>query len=146
MRFGTSIGEEVWEECNRVFDRLPLAAVIDHDIFCVHGGFPRPIREHETTVQAILAVPKVAGITPPYTYETEWQQQVATDCIWSDPAREEQEARADAQGFAPSLRGGECVCFGMRAIENFLESNGLSFIVRAHEAHAHGVSLSKAAK
>eukprot|EP01084_Bolivina_argentea_P239607 402687_1 len=43
-RFGEIVGEEIWEECNRVFDRLPLAAVIDHDIFCVHGGIPRPLK------------------------------------------------------------------------------------------------------
>ena len=140
------MGEEVWEECNRVFDRLPLSAVIDHDIYCGHGGFPRPVSNFENEVQAILAVPAVAGITPPYSYESDIQQQIATDCIWSDPAREEQERKCNKQGFAPSLRGGDCVCFGMRAIENFCEGNGLSFIVRAHEAHAHGVSLSKAAK
>lgn len=42
-RFGVETGEHVWEECNQAFDRLPLAAVIDHEIFCIHGGFPRPI-------------------------------------------------------------------------------------------------------
>ena len=31
-------GENIWEECNRTFDRLPLSAVIDHEIFCIHGG------------------------------------------------------------------------------------------------------------
>jgi hypothetical protein len=38
------------------------------------------------------------------------------------------------------------VCFGSQAIENFLSSNNLSYIIRAHEAHAHGVSLSKGAR
>ena len=59
MRFGEAKGEYIWEECNRVFDRLPLSAVIDHEIFCIHGGIPRPVAEHETEVQAIMSVPKV---------------------------------------------------------------------------------------
>ena len=36
--------------------------------------------------------------------------------------------------------------FGAAAIDNFLENNELSYIIRAHEAHAHGVSLSKGAR
>ena len=59
MRFGEAKGDFIWEECNRVFDRLPLSAVIDHEIFCIHGGIPRPVPEHETEVQAIMSVPKV---------------------------------------------------------------------------------------
>lgn len=50
-RFGDDLGEEVWEGCNAVFDRLPLASVIDHDIFCVHGGIPRPLPESTSRVQ-----------------------------------------------------------------------------------------------
>lgn len=39
-----------------------------------------------------------------------------------------------------------CISFGSTAIDNFLENNQLSYIIRAHEAHAHGVSLSKGAR
>ena len=136
----------MWEECNQVFDRLPLSAVIDHDIFCIHGGIPRPIPGQENAIQSILATPNIAAVNPCYEHETELTQQIASDCIWGDPANQEQEKNLDSLGFGPSLRGGDCVCFGMPAINNFLEQNNLSFIIRAHEAHAHGVSLAKSAK
>ena len=29
---------EVWKICNEIFDLLPLAAIINSKIFCVHGG------------------------------------------------------------------------------------------------------------
>ena len=52
------------EACNQAFDRMPLAGVIDQDIFCVHGGIPRPVSSNPgaTRIQDILAVPKVAGM------------------------------------------------------------------------------------
>lgn len=96
------------EACNSVFDRLPLAASIDQDIFCVHGGIPRPISANTTRIQDILTVPKVAGINPPYEHEDDNYQQVASDCIWSDPASEEQEMTTvdPDTGYGESLRGG----------------------------------------
>ncbi|CAM9837623.1 unnamed protein product [Scytosiphon promiscuus] len=145
-RFGDDLGEEVWEGCNAVFDRLPLASVIDHDIFCVHGGIPRPLPESTSRVQDILCVPSVAGVCPPNEYETFESQQVASDCLWSDPARDNQEMSLDATGFGESLRGGGAICFGAKAIDDFLSQGNLSYIVRAHEAHSEGVSLSKGAK
>jgi diadenosine tetraphosphatase ApaH/serine/threonine PP2A family protein phosphatase len=60
-RFGVEVGEHVWEECNQAFDRLPLAAVIDHEIFCIHGGFPRPIHVEdgdEGETQLLVSSPR----------------------------------------------------------------------------------------
>lgn len=83
-RFGDDLGYRLWEACNQVFDRLPLAAVIDQDIFCVHGGIPRPVGPNTTRIQDILTVPKVAGINPPYEHERDEYQQVASDCKFGE--------------------------------------------------------------
>ena len=147
VRFGDALGYRVWESCNQVFDRMPLAAVIDQDIFCVHGGIPRPISD-KGRIHDILNVPKVAGINPPYSHEEDCYQQVASDCIWSDPASEEQERHGvdPVSGFGESLRGGGAVCFGNKAVTDFLQQQGYSYIMRAHEAHAEGVAVSKEAR
>lgn len=147
-RFGDDLGYRIWEQTNQVFDRMPLAAVIDQDIFCVHGGIPRPIGAGETRIQDILHVPKVAGINPPYEHEDEAYQQVASDCIWSDPASEDQEIHSvdPETGFGESLRGGGAICFGNKAVTQFLSQQGYSYIMRAHEAHAEGVAVSKGAR
>lgn len=102
----------------------------------------------ESRIQDILSVPKVAGINPPYEHETEEYQQVASDCIWSDPASDEQEACGvdPHSGFGESLRGGGAICFGHKAVTNFLQQQGFSYIMRAHEAHAEGVAVSKGAR
>jgi diadenosine tetraphosphatase ApaH/serine/threonine PP2A family protein phosphatase len=178
-RFGDDLGYRVWEGCNQVFDRFPLAAVIDQDIFCVHGkckgrqavqvddqicttglthrlfifhihtgGIPRPVGVSTTRIQDILAVPRVAGINPPYEHEDDLYQQVASDCIWSDPASEDQEMTTvdPESGFGQSLRGGGAICFGNKAVTDFLKQHELSFIMRAHEAHADGVGIGKGAR
>ena len=56
-RFGVALGESVWEECNLAFDRLPLSAVIDHDIFCIHGGKSSlPLLTHSLTYSLTYAL------------------------------------------------------------------------------------------
>lgn len=130
---------------------MPLSAVIDQDVFCVHGGIPRPISDETASggrIKDILNVSKVAGINPPYEHEEDEYQQVASDCIWSDPASDEQERRGvdRESGYGESLRGGGAICFGHKAVTNFLQQQGFSYIMRAHEAHAEGVAVSKGAR
>ena len=134
------VGEQVWEHCNRVFDRLPLACIIDKEIFCVHGGIPRKTSVEYNELQSVMQVPVVSGVMPAYEYETDEVKQVCTDCLWSDPAKDEDDQPLDGDGFGESMRGGGAVCFGNLAVDNFLRENNLSFIIRAHEAHSH-VSL-----
>lgn len=56
------------------------------------------------------------------------------------------ERTLDETGFGDSPRGGGAVCFGNAAIDSFLLRNECSYIIRAHEAHSQGVSLSKGAR
>lgn len=143
-RFGTDLGGEVYEAVNCVFDRLPLAAVIDGDIFCVHGGIPRPVAgDYEDVIAAVESVPVVFD---PDASEDELLCQVVSDCLWSDPATKAQEAQLDETGFGPSLRGEDAVCFGVAAVDQFLESTGLSYIFRAHTSLTEGIDLSKGAR
>lgn len=37
-----------------------------------------------------MRVPPVASVCPPNEYESFESQQVASDCMWSDPAKDEQ--------------------------------------------------------
>jgi hypothetical protein len=76
-RFGQGLGESVWDEVNQCFDRLPIAAVIDHDIFCIHGGIPRSPNPSETAVEAILQLPNLLGVNPSFEHETDSMIQVS---------------------------------------------------------------------
>ena len=51
--------------------------------------------QHKSEIESILALPKVISIMPAYDHECEWMKQVATDCIWSDPASEDMERECD---------------------------------------------------
>ena len=53
---------QVWEELNCVFDRLPLAAVIDRDIFCIHGGIPRPLPNSPEGASRLDMIAKIPAV------------------------------------------------------------------------------------
>jgi diadenosine tetraphosphatase ApaH/serine/threonine PP2A family protein phosphatase len=148
-RFGSEQGSLVWEECNRVFDRLPLAAIIDRTIFCVHGGIPRPPRDphaKDTRLDDIRRIPCPIEVRQPMQ-GVEDANRLAFSLLWSDPADPHQEPYLEEDtGFGASIRGSGSVVFGTRAVEQFLKRFGLGYIMRAHEATASGVAVSKSAK
>ena len=70
-------------------------------------------------------------------------KQFASDLLWSDPAPSQQEKWLDKSGFGEGERGPGAICFGDKAIQNFLDTNNLSHILRAHEPTQKGINISK---
>jgi protein phosphatase len=101
----------------RVFDSLPLAARVNGDLFCVHGGLAP---ENRTLAQ----ISRIAR--PLRTAETA----VADGLLWSDP-RDGPTARR-----VPPRRGCD---FSEDLLAGFLERNALRLLVRAHDAIRGGV-------
>lgn len=104
---------EVAKASYSVFDVLPLAAIVNEKIFCVHGGLSPDIK----TLEDIEKIDR--------RQETPTAGSM-TDLIWSDPIEDL------AQNFDKSPRGAGQI-FGKTAVEAFLKENKLSLIVRSHQ-------------
>lgn len=99
------------------FKFMPLAAVIENKIFCVHGGISKKLNK----VSEIESFEKPVAFSP---------NSVISDMVWSDP-------RPKVERWAPSDRKvGQY--FGWRPVNKFLNENKLQMIVRSHEACMHG--------
>ncbi|GAN08491.1 Ser/Thr protein phosphatase Ppe1 [Mucor ambiguus] len=102
----------VWEWCCTVFDYLPLAAVIDGSVFCVHGGLSPEL-------------PSIDSIRTLFRMQELPQSGGHCDLLWSDP-----ETQVDAWAISP--RGGGYL-FGPLPTTAFCHNNGIDLIVRSHQ-------------
>lgn len=112
-RFGFA---SLWKLCNDVFDYLPIGALIDNKIFCVHGGLS----------------PKIKLIEQLAISERRSEPQNGTgisDILWSDPE--------EIQGWATNQRGAGFL-FGRDPTNAFCHNNGLTLIARAHQLAMDG--------
>ena len=70
----------IFEAVNEVFDALPIAAVVDDRILCVHGGIPSPQSCPGPFEQEAKGIP--CPLKDPETSSA-----LAWELMWSDPAR-----------------------------------------------------------
>ncbi|XP_071446072.1 serine/threonine-protein phosphatase 2A catalytic subunit alpha isoform-like [Hetaerina americana] len=101
----------VWRFFNNLFNYLPLTALVDSQIFCLHGGLSPSI----DTVDDIRALDRLKEVP---------LEGPMCDLLWSDPCNRE--------GWNISPRGGG-YAFGQDISEAFLYSNGLTVVSRAHQ-------------
>lgn len=80
VKFGPQLGKRLWRIFNRVFDVMPLAAIIDEKIFCAHGGIPRTITDIETLRTKI----------PRPLDNPETQCPSAWEILWNDPITDQE--------------------------------------------------------
>ncbi|KAI9888273.1 MAG: sporulation-induced protein [Vezdaea aestivalis] len=101
----------VWKSCCQVFDFLALAAIVDGQVLCVHGGLSPEIR----TLDQIRVVARAQEIP---------HEGAFCDLVWSDPE--------DIETWAVSPRGAGWL-FGHKVSSEFNHVNGLKLIARAHQ-------------
>lgn len=73
-KFG-SVGRQLWLSFNKVFDVMPIVAIIDNQIYCAHGGIPRSITD----------IKKLADEIPTPLDNPEFQSPAAWEILWNDP-------------------------------------------------------------
>ena len=147
--FGLSEGFVIWKAANSlVFKNLPLSADIDGKIFCTHGGIPRFSGGLDTRSQD-LKDPDFPRLDSFSTFKDDPEStkpwvQITCDLCWSDP--KERESNMDDFGFTDNNRGSGTICFGKKAVDDFLSLTGYEYIVRAHQEKSDGLRLSKSAR
>lgn len=99
-----------------LYDVLPLAAVVQDSIFCVHGGLS-PFLATISEIEIIKRPVKTCA------NEIELQNELVCDLLWSD-------FDELAVEFLPNPRGAGRL-FGLRQVESFLTLNKLHKIVLA---------------
>jgi serine/threonine-protein phosphatase PP1 catalytic subunit len=108
---------DLYAEFLRVFCCLPIAAVINGAVFCVHGGLS-PVM---TSIAEIRAIERPADIP---------EEGLLADLLWSDPSSE-------TEDWGPNSRG-ETFTWGIVAARRFMEANGISVVIRAHQVASGG--------
>ncbi|KAK8967853.1 hypothetical protein KSP40_PGU016492 [Platanthera guangdongensis] len=120
-RMGERDGIWAWHRINRLFNWLPLAALIEKKIICMHGGIGRSINHIE----------QIENLQRPITMEA--GSVVLMDLLWSDPTEND-----SVEGLRPNARGPGLVTFGPDRVMEFCNNNDLQLIVRAHECVMDG--------
>merc|ERR1711865_592369 len=110
----------VWKFFTDLFDYFPLTALVEHSVFCLHGGLSPSIDtlDHVRQLDRVQEVPHEGPMC---------------DLLWSDPD--------DRSGWGISPRGAGFT-FGMDISQQYNERNGLSLVARAHQLVMDGYNWS----
>ena len=111
-------GQYLYEQFNKAFEMLPIAAIISNTIFCVHGGISPGLTD-------IAQIEKL--VRPIKTCDDE----LVADMMWSDPT-------PDTKTYARSTRG-LGISYGVQLVSDFLTKVNLKEIARGHQCVQAGI-------
>jgi serine/threonine-protein phosphatase PP1 catalytic subunit len=108
---------KLWKTFTDSFNCLPIAAIIDDKIFCMHGGLSPELSNMEQ-IRRIMRPVDVPDTG------------LLCDLLWSDPDQ-------DVQGWGDNDRG-VSFTFGGEIVSSFLRKHDLDLICRAHQVVEDG--------
>lgn len=135
-KFGKEVGNEIWENCNKVFDTLPWAVIVDNSIFGSHGGIPASTMRKEQLNKIPCPLPDPENDSP-----------AAWEMVWNDPVNPDEfrdftefdRVKDDTlRGFLKNKKRGTAYYYGDESVDTFFKANGISQIIRAHEVMPNG--------
>uniref|UniRef100_A0A7S2U9V0 Serine/threonine-protein phosphatase n=1 Tax=Attheya septentrionalis TaxID=420275 RepID=A0A7S2U9V0_9STRA len=108
---------KLWKVFSDVFNCLPISALVDEKILCMHGG----LSPEMDTLQQIADLARPCDVP---------DVGLMCDLLWSDPD-------TTINGWAENDRGVSFV-FGADVVASFLERHDLDLLVRAHQVVEDG--------
>lgn len=116
--------ERVYDACMDAFDCLPLAALMNQQFLCVHGGLSPEIQDLDD-------IRRLDRYKEPPAYGP------MCDLLWSDPL-EDFGNEKNTDFYSHNTVRGCSYFYSYRACCDFLQNNNLLSIIRAHEAQDAG--------
>jgi len=107
----------LWKSFTDLFNYLPVAALIDDKILCMHGGLSPDLKN----IQSIQDISRPTDIP---------DQGLLCDLLWSDPDKEAVDYDENDRGVS--------VIFGEKVVTDFNKKNDLDLIIRAHQVVDEG--------
>ena len=105
-----------------MFKQLPLAAIVNGDHFCVHGGISNDLEalEQINDIDRVVEPPK----NGPFN-----------DLLWSDPLQANLAPRLEKLYNVDRMTS---IKFGLPLLKKLLQASSMKCLVRAHEEEADG--------
>jgi serine/threonine-protein phosphatase PP1 catalytic subunit len=103
---------KIWKMFTDMFNYMPVAALIDDKIFCVHGGLSPDLNN----IEDILKISRPTEVP---------NGGLLCDILWSDPSTE-------CNGWEDNDRGVSFI-FSQEIIKKFIDKNNIDLICRAHQ-------------
>ena len=103
---------KLWKNFTELFNYLPVAALIDDKILCMHGGLSPDLK----SIQNIQEISRPTDIP---------DTGLLCDLLWSDPDKEATDYDENDRGVS--------VIFGEKVVIDFNKKNDLDLIIRAHQ-------------
>ncbi|XP_058145878.1 serine/threonine-protein phosphatase 2B catalytic subunit gamma isoform isoform X1 [Dasypus novemcinctus] len=119
--------EQVYDACMNTFDCLPLAALLNQQFLCVHGGM-------SPEITCLDDIRKLDRFKEPPAFGP------VCDLLWSDPS-EDYGSEKTLEHYSHNTVRGCSYFYSYPAVCEFLQNNNLLSIIRAHEAQDAGYRM-----
>ena len=114
----------IFTKFNDFFDYLPLAAIINDEVLCLHGGIG-------SSITSLSDIEKIQRPLEVIHEVTNADQQLVVDILWSDPTDSDIETGIQPNSTRDPTGVGNIVKFGPDRVEEFLKSNNLTLILKS---------------